>query len=184
MITVTAATGHYGRLVIDALLQRGLLIPGAVFGQRYPQMQRAIAAAVEARDGIVAYASFVHTDTSTLRLGEEHKQTEQELRSSGLPHVLLCNGAYTEMYTSTLGPALEHGAIIGSFGEGRISGPPAPISLRPPPSPSWPATTRQERSTNSAAPRSPCPIWPPRYPGRPASQSPARTRRSTSTPRP
>ncbi|WP_425246322.1 SDR family oxidoreductase [Streptomyces sp. NEAU-NA10] len=169
MITITAATGHYGRLVIDELLKRGvpasgivaavrnpakaadlaergvqvreadydrpetlvpafagtttlLLVPGAEFGQRYPQMRRAIAAAVEARVGLVAYASFVNTDTSTLRLGDEHKQTEQELRSSGLPHILLRNGAYTEMYTTTLGPALEHGAIIGSFGEGKISG--------------------------------------------------------------
>jgi NAD(P)H dehydrogenase (quinone) len=26
------------------------------------------------------------------------------------------------MYTTTLGPALEHGAIIGSFGDGKISG--------------------------------------------------------------
>ncbi|MFF3336344.1 NmrA family NAD(P)-binding protein [Streptomyces sp. NPDC002888] len=169
MITITAATGHYGRLVVDELLKRGvpasgivaavrdpakaadlaergvqvreadydrpetlvpafagtttlLLVPGAVFGQRHPQIQRAIAAAVEARVGMVAYASFVNTGTSTLRLGEEHKQTEQELRSSGLPHVLLRNGAYVEMYTTTLGPALEHGAIIGSFGDGKISG--------------------------------------------------------------
>ncbi|MFD5836245.1 NmrA family NAD(P)-binding protein [Streptomyces collinus] len=168
-ITITAATGHYGRLVIDELLGRGvpasgiiaavrdvtkaadlaergvqireadydrpetlapaftgattlLLIPGAEFGRRYPQMRHAIAAAVEARVELVAYAGFVNTGTSTLRLGEEHQRTEQELRASGLPHVLLRNGAYTEMYTTTLGPALEHGAVIGSFGDGRISG--------------------------------------------------------------
>ncbi|MGW2613111.1 NAD(P)H-binding protein [Streptomyces mirabilis] len=168
MITITAATGQYGRLVIDELLKRGvpasgivaavrdpakatdlaergvqvreadydrpetlvpaftgtttlLLIPGAVFGQRYPQMRRAIAAAAEARVGQVAYAGFVNTDTSTLLLGQEHKQTEQELRASGLPNVMLRNGPYTEMYTTTLGPALEQGAIIGSFGDGKVS---------------------------------------------------------------
>jgi NAD(P)H dehydrogenase (quinone) len=168
MITVTAATGQYGRLVVDELLKRGvsagdivavvrspqkaadladrgvrvreadydqpdtlvpaftgtdqlLLIPSAVYGQRYPQMQRAIAAAAQARVGLIAYAGFVNTDTSTLRLGEEHKQTEAAIRASGLPFVMLRNGAYTEMYTQTLGPALEYGAILGSAGNGELS---------------------------------------------------------------
>ncbi|GAA2295063.1 hypothetical protein GCM10010234_41070 [Streptomyces hawaiiensis] len=43
--------------------------------------------------------------------------------------MLLRNSAYVEMYTTTLGPAytttlgpaLEHGAIIGSFGDGKLS---------------------------------------------------------------
>jgi NAD(P)H dehydrogenase (quinone) len=172
MITVTAATGRYGRLVIDALLSRGvpaseivaavrdpqrasdiaakgvqvreadydrpetlvpafegadklLLVPSAVFGQRYPQMQRAVNAAVEAGVGLLLYASFVNTDTSTLRLGEEHKQTEALIRASGLPYVLLRNGAYTELYAGELGDleyALMSGVMIGSAGEGKISG--------------------------------------------------------------
>lgn len=168
MITVTAATGHYGRLVAEELLKRGvpagdivaavrdphkaaglagrgvqvheadydrpdtllpaftgadrlLLIPSAVYGQRYPQMQRAIAAAAEAGVGLVAYASFVNTGTSTLQLGQEHKQAEAAIRASGLRFVLLRNGAYTEMYTETLGPALQYGAILGSAGDGKLS---------------------------------------------------------------
>ena len=168
MITVTAATGHYGRLVIEELLKRGvpagdivaavrdphkaaglaergvqvreadydrpetlvpaftgagklLLIPSPVFGQRYPQMQRAITAAAEAGVGLIAYAGFVNTGTSTLQLGVEHKQAEAAIRASGLPFVMLRNGAYTEMYTGTLGPALEHGAILGSAGDGKLS---------------------------------------------------------------
>jgi NAD(P)H dehydrogenase (quinone) len=168
MITVTAATGHYGRLVIEELLKRGvpagdivaavrdphkatglaergvqvreadydrpetlvpaftgagklLLIPSPVFGQRYPQMQRAITAAAEAGVGLIAYAGFVNTGTSTLQLGVEHKQAEAAIRASGLPFVLLRNGAYTEMYTGTLGPALEYGAILGSAGDGKLS---------------------------------------------------------------
>ena len=72
--------------------------------------------------GRIAYVSFVNTGTSTLRLGEEHKQAEAAIRASGLPFVLLRNGAYTEMYTETLGPALEHGAILGSAGDGKVSG--------------------------------------------------------------
>jgi NAD(P)H dehydrogenase (quinone) len=169
MITVTAATGHYGRLVVEELLKRGvpaagivaavrdphkaaglaergvqvreadydrpetlvpaftgadklLLIPSAVYGQRYPQMRRAITAAAEAGVGLIAYASFLNTGTSTLRLGQEHKQAEAAVRASGLPFVLLRNGAYTEMYTETLGPALQYGAILGSAGDGKVSG--------------------------------------------------------------
>jgi NAD(P)H dehydrogenase (quinone) len=172
MITITAATGRYGRLVIDALLRRGvpaneivaavrepekaadlgargvevreadydwpetlvpaftgadnlLLIPSAVYGQRYPQMERAINAAVEAGVGLVAYAGFVNTDTSTLRLGDEHKQTEAAIRASGLPYVMLRNGAYTEVYAGELGDldyALQSGVMIGSAGDGKISG--------------------------------------------------------------
>lgn len=168
MITITGATGHYGRLVIGELLKRGvpagdivaavrdprkaaglaeqgvqvreadydrpetlvpaftgasklLLIPSPVYGQRYPQMQRAITAAAEAGVGLIAYASFVNTGTSTLRLGQEHQQAEAAIRASGLPFVLLRNGAYTEMYTGTLGPALQYGAILGSAGDGKLS---------------------------------------------------------------
>ena len=168
MITVTAATGRFGQLVVDALLKRGvpaagivaavrdphkaaglakqgvqvrdadydrpetllpaftgasklLLIPSAVFGQRYPQMQHAVTAAAAAGAGLIAYASFVNTATSTLRLGEEHKQAEAAIRASGLPFVLLRNGAYTEMYTETLGPALQYRAILGSAGDGKVS---------------------------------------------------------------
>jgi NAD(P)H dehydrogenase (quinone) len=168
MITVTAATGRYGRLVVGELLKRGvpaagivaavrdpqnaadlvkqgvqvreadydrpetlvpaftgagtlLLIPSGVFGQRYPQTQHAVNAAAAAGAGLVAYASFVNTGTSTLRLGEEHKQAEAAIRASGLPFVMLRNGANTEMYTDTLGPALQYGAILGSAGDGKVS---------------------------------------------------------------
>lgn len=36
--------------------------------------------------------------------------------------MLLRNGAYTEMYTDTLGPALQYGAILSSAGDGKVSG--------------------------------------------------------------
>src|ERR1051325_5565650 len=109
MITVTAATGRYGQLVVEALLRRGvpagqiiaavrsrekaaplaakgvhvreadfdrpetldvafagtdtlLLIPSATFGQRYPQMQHAVDAAICAKVGLVAYVGFVNSD--------------------------------------------------------------------------------------------------------------------------
>ncbi|WFU06884.1 NAD(P)H-binding protein (plasmid) [Rhizobium sp. CB3171] len=172
MITITAATGRYGRLVIEALLRRGvaansivaavrdpakaadlvalgigvreadydkpetlasafagaerlLLIPSADFGLRYPQMERAVKAAVAAAVPVVAYAGYVNSDTSTLRLGDEHKQTEDLLRNSGLRHVFLRNGAYIEVYAGDLGNigyALATGKLIGAAAHGQLSG--------------------------------------------------------------
>lgn len=172
MITITAATGRYGRLVVDALLRRGvpaneivaavrnperaadlaakgvqvreadydrpetlasafagadkiLLIPSADFGLRYPQMVRAVVEAIDAGVGLVAYASFVNTDTSTIRLGEAHKQTEAFIRESGVPYVMLRNGPYIEVFAGDLGGmdyAINSGTLIGSAGTGKFSG--------------------------------------------------------------
>ena len=54
-------------------------------------------------------------------LAQEHKPTEEYIRASGLPFVLLRNGWYMENYTDSLPPAVEHGAILGAAGEGRIA---------------------------------------------------------------
>lgn len=61
---------------------------------------------------LIAYASFVNAETSTLRLAEEHKDTEAHIRNSGIRHVFLRIGAYTELYVGELGdlgPALDAG---------------------------------------------------------------------------
>jgi len=47
--------------------------------------------------------------------------TERALVESGLNYVLLRNGWYSENYTASVSPAVEHGAILGSAQEGRIS---------------------------------------------------------------
>lgn len=172
MIVVTAASGRYGRLVIDALLRRGvppheivaaardpqdlpelaakgvqirradydqpetlvsafagadrlLLVPSPVYGQRFVQMARAVRAAVETKVSLIAYAGFINSDTSTLRLGDEHKQTEAAIRATGIPSVMLRNGAYIEVYAGDLGDlggVLQSGVLIGSAGDGKISG--------------------------------------------------------------
>ncbi len=43
------------------------------------------------------------------------------LAASGVPHVLLRNGWYTENYTASIPLALAHGVFLGSAGEGRIA---------------------------------------------------------------
>lgn len=44
-----------------------------------------------------------------------------ELRRSGLPFVFLRNGWYLENYTEALGPALQHGVILGAAEDGKFA---------------------------------------------------------------
>ena len=169
-IVVTGATGHLGRLTVEALLRRGvpaeqitatgrrtetladladrgvnvrradytdpeslreafagverlLLVSSSEVGQRVDQHANAINAAVEAGVDLIAYTSIPKADTSSLMLAEEHRATEKLLEDSGVAHVLLRNGWYTENYTAQLPVYLQHG-IAGAAGQGRVSAAP------------------------------------------------------------
>lgn len=98
-----------------------LLISSSEVGQRAAQHRAVIDAAVKAKLGLLAYTSVLHADVSPLGLAAEHRETEAMVKASGLPYVLLRNGWYTENYLMGLAPAIEHGALIGSAGEGRIA---------------------------------------------------------------
>lgn len=98
-----------------------LLISGSEVGQRVRQHGNVIDAAKAKGVALIAYTSILHADRSTVGLAEEHRQTEGLLRAAGIPHVVLRNGWYMENYSSRVPLALEHGAIVGSAGDGRIS---------------------------------------------------------------
>ena len=98
-----------------------LLISSSEVGQRTPQHKNAIDAAKRAGVGFIAYTSLLHADRTPLALAEEHLATEAYLAQSGIGYALLRNGWYTENYLSSVAPALQHGAFIGSAGEGRIA---------------------------------------------------------------
>ncbi|EGY25924.1 NAD(P)H:quinone oxidoreductase [Desulfovibrio sp. A2] len=102
-------------------VDRLLLISSSEVGGRVPQHRNVIEAARRAGVGLVAYTSILHADTTPLGLGVEHRETEALLRASGLPHVLLRNGWYTENYLASLPAALQHGAFVGCAGQGRIA---------------------------------------------------------------
>jgi NAD(P)H dehydrogenase (quinone) len=167
-IVVTGATGQLGRLVVEALLRRGiapaeivaagraverladlaergvrvariefddpdslvkaftgtdrlLLVSGSEVGQRVPQHRNVIEAAQAAGIGLVAYTSIVHADTSTLLLAVEHQATEEILRASAVPYVILRHSWYAELYRDQVPTALANGIILGAAGEGRVS---------------------------------------------------------------
>jgi NAD(P)H dehydrogenase (quinone) len=168
MIAVTGSTGHFGRIVIENLLERGvapgqivavarnaekaadfaargvqvrqadyekpetlvaalqgveklLFVSGSEAGQRIPQHRNVVDAAKQAGVRLIAYTSIANADTSGLQLAAEHKATEEMIRASGIPFVFLRNNWYLENYTGNLASAVEHGVLLGSADEGRLS---------------------------------------------------------------
>lgn len=98
-----------------------LLISSSEIGQRARQHANVIAAAKAAGVKLLAYTSILRAETSPMALATEHRETEAALRASGLPAVLLRNGWYTENYTGSIGAVLQHGAVLGAAGTGRIA---------------------------------------------------------------
>lgn len=125
---VAARAADYARPeTLDAALagvDTLLLISSSEVGQRAAQHHNVIAAAKKADVRRIVYTSLLHADTSSLSLAEEHRQTEAELKASGIAYTILRNGWYTENYTGSLGGAVASGALIGSAGQGRISSAP------------------------------------------------------------
>lgn len=102
-------------------VERALLVSSNEVGQRVAQHRNVIEAAKAAGVKLLAYTSVLHADRSTLALAKEHLETERLIAASGVPHVLLRNGWYTENYTGSIPSALQNGAFVGSAGPGRIS---------------------------------------------------------------
>ena len=98
-----------------------LLISANEPGKRERQHQAAIAAAKKAGVGLLVYTSLLHADTSGISLAGEHRATEKAIREAGIPFVILRNGWYLENYTENLGPALQHGVLLGAAKNGRIA---------------------------------------------------------------
>ncbi|MFL5271992.1 MAG: SDR family oxidoreductase [Anaeromyxobacteraceae bacterium] len=101
--------------------EKVLLISSNEVGKRAEQHAAVVSAARRARVALLAYTSILRADTSKLALAAEHKATEDAIRAAGLPHAFLRNSWYIENYTENLAPALEHGAIFGCAGDGRIA---------------------------------------------------------------
>ena len=98
-----------------------LLISSSEVGKRAAQHRNVIEAATRAGVKRIVYTSLLHADRSPLDLAVEHRATEEELKTSGLPFTILRNGWYTENYTASVPAALANGAFFGSAGDGRVS---------------------------------------------------------------
>lgn len=167
-LLVTGASGHLGRLVVKALLERGtaasdivatarniedvtdlaahgvvvrpadytdpvslkeafvgvdraVLVSSSAVGERVEHHRNVVTAAAEAGVELLAYTSMLGAATSGMALAADHQATERLLAESGVPHVLLRNSWYLENYTEQLPVALEHGVVLGSASDGRVS---------------------------------------------------------------
>ncbi|MFL5322250.1 MAG: SDR family oxidoreductase [Myxococcaceae bacterium] len=98
-----------------------VLISASEVGQRLRQHLAAIDAAKKAKVKRIVYTSLLHADRSGMSLAKEHFPTEQAIAKSGIPHVFLRNGWYLENYTEQLPNVLQHGAFLGSAGNGKIA---------------------------------------------------------------
>ncbi len=122
-VTVRVADYDHPETLDAALagVERVLLISSSALGARVAQHRNVIEAAKRAGVRLLAYTSVLHADVSPLGLAGEHRETEAMLRASGMPFVLLRNGWYTENYMAALPAALQHHALLGSAGTGRIA---------------------------------------------------------------
>jgi len=102
-------------------VDRLLLISGNAVGQRERQHGNANEAAKEAGVSYLAYTSILNAQGSRLALAGEHVLTEKLLENSGLNFDVLRMPWYSENYTDALAPSIEHGAIYGATGNGRLS---------------------------------------------------------------
>ncbi|WP_432832338.1 SDR family oxidoreductase [Dactylosporangium sp. CA-092794] len=98
-----------------------VFISGSEVGKRIAQHRAIVDAAVAAKVGRIVYTSITHADTNPGPLAPEHKATEDYIVASGLPYTFLRNNWYLENYTENLAGALEHGALLGSAGNGRVA---------------------------------------------------------------
>lgn len=80
----------------------------------------AVEAAKQAGVRHIVYTSIAHADNNPISFSWVHKDTEAALQESGIPATILRNNWYFENLLASVGLALEHGAFIGSAGDGKI----------------------------------------------------------------
>lgn len=98
-----------------------MLVSSSEVGQRFAQHKNVIEAAKNVGVSRIVYTSLLKADTAKMALAAEHKATEELLKTSAIAYTILRNGWYIENYTENLKPVLEHDAVLGSAGEGKVS---------------------------------------------------------------
>lgn len=122
-VALRAADYHKPETLASALagVDVLVLISSNDFNDRTGQHANVIDAAKAAGVDRIVYTSILKGEASPLILVQDHIVTEADLKASGVAFTILRNGWYTENFTGSLGGALAAGAMIGSFGEGRIT---------------------------------------------------------------
>lgn len=98
-----------------------LLISANEVGRRTPQHQAVIDAAKQADVPYLAYTSLLNAENSLLGLAQEHRETEDLIKASGLNYTFLRNNWYSENYLAGLAHTIETGILLGAAAGGKIS---------------------------------------------------------------
>ncbi|WP_293782172.1 SDR family oxidoreductase [uncultured Aeromicrobium sp.] len=99
-----------------------LLISSSAVGRRVPQHQAVIDAARAAGVGRVVYTSALGvSDAAVNPVAPEHVETERLLAASGLNHVILRNGWYSENYIGEIDNVRRTGILLTSAGDGTVA---------------------------------------------------------------
>ena len=102
-------------------IDRLLMISASDIGRRQGQHKNVVEAAKKAGVKHLVYTSLFHADTSVSPLAEEHRQTEELIRESGIPYTFLRNNWYTENHTDDLVRAKKWGFIESAAEDGKVA---------------------------------------------------------------
>jgi NAD(P)H dehydrogenase (quinone) len=97
-----------------------LLVSTTTVEERFDNARNAIDAAARAGVSKIVYTSIVNASTAQMALAEAHRRTEEYLRDSGCPFVILRNGWYLENYTDQLPMITRYHALLGSARDGLV----------------------------------------------------------------
>lgn len=98
-----------------------VLVSTTTVGERFDNARNAIDAARRAGVSRIVYTSMLNASTAKMALADAHRRTEEYLRDSGSPFVILRNGWYLENYTDQLPMITRYQALLGSAQDGRVS---------------------------------------------------------------
>jgi NAD(P)H dehydrogenase (quinone) len=102
--------------------ERLLLVSTDALGHRVRQHAGAIDAALLAGVRKIAYTSCINpSDSNPAAIADEHRATEELIRSGELDWTFLRNGIYSDLLVGPAAAALAAGRLVSNEGEGRTS---------------------------------------------------------------
>ena len=98
-----------------------MFISGTDVGKCVAQHHNIVEAAKRTGVKWIIYTSIIHADTSSTSHAEEHRITELELESAGIPFTILRNGWYTENYINSILSTLNWNNLVNTTDEVKIA---------------------------------------------------------------
>jgi NAD(P)H dehydrogenase (quinone) len=90
-------------------------------GRRFAAHRAAIAAAARAGIQHIVYTSLTNPGPeSPILFAVDHRDTEAELRASGIPHTILRNNLYTDLFLLSAPQAVATGQLVAAAGQGTV----------------------------------------------------------------